>query len=56
MLLHAGNNALGVLAGSWLSLEALHWDHFAAATADIFAVPVDYLEEQNPLANAMRRP
>jgi ABC-type Na+ efflux pump permease subunit/membrane protease YdiL (CAAX protease family) len=33
MLLHAGNNALGVLAGSWLSLEALHWDHFAAAAA-----------------------
>lgn len=33
MLLHAGNNAMGVVAGSWLSIEALHWNHFAAALA-----------------------
>jgi ABC-type Na+ efflux pump permease subunit/membrane protease YdiL (CAAX protease family) len=33
MLLHAGNNALGVVAGDWFRLDALHWNHFAAATA-----------------------
>jgi sodium transport system permease protein len=33
MLLHAGNNALGVLGGSWFTIEALHWPQFAAATA-----------------------
>jgi sodium transport system permease protein len=31
MLLHAGNNALGVLAGDTFSLEAVQWWHFAAA-------------------------
>jgi sodium transport system permease protein len=31
MLLHAGNNALAVVAGDWFSLEALRWGHFAAA-------------------------
>jgi sodium transport system permease protein len=33
MLLHAGNNALGVIGGSWLSIEALRFGHYAAATA-----------------------
>jgi hypothetical protein len=33
MLLHAGNNAIGVLGGSWFTIEALHWPQFAAATA-----------------------
>ncbi len=33
MLLHAGNNAIGVLGGSWFPLEALGWPQFAAATA-----------------------
>jgi len=37
MLLHAGNNAIGVLGSSWFSIEALHWPHFAAAGA-IFAL------------------
>ena len=37
MLLHAGNNALGVIGGNWFSFEALHWGHYAAATA-IFAL------------------
>jgi len=37
MLLHAGNNAIGVLGGSWFSLETLRWPHFAAAAA-IFAL------------------
>jgi sodium transport system permease protein len=37
MLLHAGNNAIGVLGGSWFSMEALHWQHFGAAGA-IFAL------------------
>ncbi len=31
MLLHAGNNALGILAGNMFSLEVLQWWHFAAA-------------------------
>jgi sodium transport system permease protein len=33
MLLHAGNNAIGVLGGTWFSLETLHIWHFAAAIA-----------------------
>jgi sodium transport system permease protein len=33
MLLHAGNNAIGVLGGSWFAIEALRWPQFAAATA-----------------------
>jgi len=33
MLLHAGNNAIGVIGGSWFSLETLQWWHFLAATA-----------------------
>ena len=33
MLLHAGNNAIGVLGGSYVSLEALQWWHFIAAIA-----------------------
>src|SRR5207244_12736856 len=33
MLLHAGNNAIGVLGGTWFSLETLHVWHFAAAIA-----------------------
>ncbi len=37
MLLHAGNNAIGVLAGTWFPMEALHWQHFTAAAA-IFAL------------------
>jgi sodium transport system permease protein len=37
MLLHAGNNAIGVLGGSWFSIETLHWQHFGAAAA-IFAL------------------
>jgi sodium transport system permease protein len=37
MLLHAGNNAIGVLGGTWFSMEALHWQHFGAAAA-IFAL------------------
>jgi membrane protease YdiL (CAAX protease family) len=37
MLLHAGNNALGVIGGNWLSVEALQWGHFAAA-ASIFSL------------------
>jgi membrane protease YdiL (CAAX protease family) len=31
MLLHAGNNALGVIGGEWFSLDALRWGHFVAA-------------------------
>lgn len=37
MLMHAGNNAIGVLAGNWFSLETLHWWHFVAAIT-IFAL------------------
>ncbi|HLH30259.1 MAG TPA: ABC transporter permease subunit [Terriglobia bacterium] len=37
MLLHAGNNAIGVIGGDWFSIEALHWRHYAAAAA-IFAL------------------
>ena len=37
MLLHAGNNALGVLGGDWFSPEMLLWSHYAAAAA-IFAL------------------
>src|SRR5439155_25432821 len=37
MLLHAGNNAIGILAGSYFSLDVLQWWHFAAAIA-IFAL------------------
>lgn len=37
MLLHAGNNAMGVLGASFFSLETLHWTHFMAA-ALIFAM------------------
>lgn len=37
MLLHAGNNAIGVIGSSWFSIEALRWPHFAAAAA-IFAL------------------
>ncbi|HEY2384906.1 MAG TPA: ABC transporter permease [Terriglobia bacterium] len=37
MLLHAGNNALGVLAGNWFSIDALHWPHYMAAGV-IFAL------------------
>jgi sodium transport system permease protein len=37
MLLHAGNNALGVIGGSWFSIETLRWPHFVSATA-IFAL------------------
>jgi sodium transport system permease protein len=37
MLLHFGNNALGVLGGQWFSVEALQWSHFAAAGA-VFAL------------------
>jgi len=37
MLLHAGNNALGVLAGEWFSPDILRWTHYAAAAA-IFAL------------------
>src|SRR5204863_5716372 len=33
MLLHAGNNALGVLVGNWISVDALQWGHYAAAVA-----------------------
>jgi sodium transport system permease protein len=33
MLLHAGNNAIGVLGGTWFSIETLQVWHFAAATA-----------------------
>lgn len=31
MLMHAGNNAIGVVAGDWFSIDALHWPHFIAA-------------------------
>jgi sodium transport system permease protein len=37
MLLHAGNNALGVIGGDWFSLDALRWEHFGAAGV-IFAL------------------
>ena len=37
MLLHAGNNAIGVLGGTWFSIETLQLWHFAAAIA-IFAL------------------
>jgi len=37
MLLHAGNNAIGVIGSSWFPIEALRWPHFAAAAA-IFAL------------------
>jgi sodium transport system permease protein len=37
MLLHFGNNALGVLGGHWFSLEALTWGHFTAA-GGVFAL------------------
>jgi sodium transport system permease protein len=37
MLLHAGNNALGVLAGDTFNLAVLQWPHFLAALA-IFAL------------------
>ena len=37
MLLHAGNNALGVLGGDWFSPEMLLWSHYLAAAA-IFAL------------------
>jgi len=33
MLMHAGNNALGVIAGDWFSPEVLQWNHYAAAAA-----------------------
>jgi sodium transport system permease protein len=33
MLLHAGNNAFGVIAGNWFSPETLPWADYAAATA-----------------------
>jgi len=33
MVLHAGNNALGVIGGDWLNPNALTWGHYAAATA-----------------------
>jgi membrane protease YdiL (CAAX protease family) len=33
MLLHAGNNALGVLAGDLFNVETLTWAHYAAAAA-----------------------
>jgi len=33
MLLHAGNNALGVIGGDWLTPDVLKWHHFAAAMA-----------------------
>jgi membrane protease YdiL (CAAX protease family) len=33
MLLHAGNNTLGVIGGSWLSVETLRWPHYGAAAA-----------------------
>ena len=33
MLLHAGNNAFGVIAGEWFKIEALRWTHFAASGA-----------------------
>jgi sodium transport system permease protein len=37
MLLHAANNAIGVLGGNWISIEALHWPHYIAA-ATIFTL------------------
>jgi membrane protease YdiL (CAAX protease family) len=33
MLMHAGNNAIGVVGGTWFSLEALQWWHFVAGMA-----------------------
>jgi sodium transport system permease protein len=39
MLLHAGNNAIGVIGGTRFSMEALHWQHFSAAAA-IFALSI----------------
>jgi membrane protease YdiL (CAAX protease family) len=33
ILLHAGNNALGVIAGDWFSPDFLQWTHYAAAAA-----------------------
>src|SRR5215475_1071349 len=33
MLLHAGNNAFGVMAGNWFSPETLPWADYAAAAA-----------------------
>jgi membrane protease YdiL (CAAX protease family) len=37
MLLHAGNNALGVIGGDWFSLDALKFGHYVAA-ASIFTL------------------
>jgi len=39
MLLHAGNNAFGVIGGDWLNLQALHWNHYAAA-GTVFALSI----------------
>jgi sodium transport system permease protein len=33
MVMHAGNNALGVLGGDWLNPAALQWGHYAAGMA-----------------------
>ena len=33
MLLHARNNALGVIGGSWFSLDTLKFGHYVAATS-----------------------
>jgi sodium transport system permease protein len=33
ILLHAGNNALGILGGNWVSVETLRWGHYLAAGA-----------------------
>jgi membrane protease YdiL (CAAX protease family)/ABC-type transport system involved in multi-copper enzyme maturation permease subunit len=37
MLMHFGNNALGVLAGDWFLVDALHFGHYSAASA-VFAL------------------
>jgi sodium transport system permease protein len=50
MLLHAGNNTLGVIGGSWFSVDTLRWPHFAAATA-IFALSLWLIyRNRTPLA------
>jgi sodium transport system permease protein len=43
MLLHAGNNALGVVVGDWLNPDTLQWAHFAAgATIFLLALWIIY--------------
>jgi hypothetical protein len=55
MLLHAGNNAIGVLEPSWFSIEALHWPHFAAAGM-IFALSLWIIYRNRVTSNLPLKP